>query len=121
MFKRLISIVISASCTIALGAGIKQFPDSNHTYDGKDTGFSKYLAPSLYRTNQVALTFDDGPHPTRTPQLLDTLKKHHVKATFFVLASQITPATEHIVERIVREGHTLAGHDWTHNNNNKEN
>jgi peptidoglycan/xylan/chitin deacetylase (PgdA/CDA1 family) len=35
----------------------------------------------------VALTFDDGPHPKFTPRLLDILKKHNINATFFVLAA----------------------------------
>ena len=61
----------------------------------------------------VSLTFDDGPHPTYTPQILDILGRHGVKATFFVLGSK---AEEHpdLVRRIVAEGHAVANHTWEH-------
>jgi peptidoglycan/xylan/chitin deacetylase (PgdA/CDA1 family) len=97
-----------------------QFPDLDHNYGKGDTGWSKYLAKSLYNTNQIVLTFDDGPHPTRTPKLLDILKEFNAKATFFVLANKINKSTIGIIERIVREGHTLASHDWDHSNSNKQ-
>ncbi|MEV0609773.1 polysaccharide deacetylase family protein [Polymorphospora rubra] len=61
----------------------------------------------------VALTFDDGPHPVWTPQVLDQLRAAQVKATFCVVGSQVRrhPA---LVARIVREGHTLCNHTWNH-------
>ena len=61
----------------------------------------------------VALTFDDGPDPANTPQLLDVLRRHGVHATFFVLGSQ---AEQHpgLLDRIVREGHGVANHTWNH-------
>ncbi|GHD56740.1 polysaccharide deacetylase family protein [Jeongeupia chitinilytica] len=62
----------------------------------------------------IALTFDDGPSPW-TPDLLDVLKKHRVKATFFWLGSQMA-GREEIVRRALAEGHTLANHSWSHPN-----
>jgi peptidoglycan/xylan/chitin deacetylase (PgdA/CDA1 family) len=61
----------------------------------------------------VAITFDDGPHPTWTPRVLDILRRYHVKATFFVLGvnAERYPA---LVARIHREGHTVANHTWSH-------
>ncbi|MBU2669436.1 bifunctional polysaccharide deacetylase/glycosyltransferase family 2 protein [Actinoplanes bogorensis] len=61
----------------------------------------------------IALTFDDGPDPRWTPQILDVLARHHTPATFFVVGSQVArhPA---IAERIAREGHELGGHTFTH-------
>lgn len=61
----------------------------------------------------VALTFDDGPHPKLTPQLLDLLQREGVHATFFVLGSL---ATEHpeILQRMASEGHEVANHSWDH-------
>lgn len=61
----------------------------------------------------ISLTFDDGPDPTWTPQLLDILSANSVPATFFVLGGA---AAEHpeIVERMVREGHAVANHTATH-------
>jgi peptidoglycan/xylan/chitin deacetylase (PgdA/CDA1 family) len=61
----------------------------------------------------VAITFDDGPHPTWTPRVLDTLKRYKVKATFFVngLNAERYPG---LVARMRREGHTVANHTWNH-------
>jgi len=58
------------------------------------------------------LTFDDGPTEV-TPQILDTLKKYSIKATFFVLGTAAEKNTE-IVKRIVAEGHVLANHTYCH-------
>jgi peptidoglycan/xylan/chitin deacetylase (PgdA/CDA1 family) len=61
----------------------------------------------------IALTFDDGPHATLTPKLLDLLAAHHMKATFFVVGQN---AADHpdILRRAVREGHEIANHSWSH-------
>lgn len=57
----------------------------------------------------VALTIDDGPHHNITPQALDFLARHHVRATFFLLGSQVI-GHEEIVSRIVWEGHEVGNH-----------
>lgn len=62
---------------------------------------------------QVALTFDDGPHPVNTPKILDTLKRHGMKATFFVVGTNVRKHPE-LVRRIVAEGHTLGSHSEDH-------
>jgi peptidoglycan/xylan/chitin deacetylase (PgdA/CDA1 family) len=64
---------------------------------------------------QVALTFDDGPHATNTPRLLDLLKERNVKATFFLVGTNVE-AYPDIVKRIVSEGHEVASHSLTHPN-----
>ena len=61
----------------------------------------------------IALTFDDGPDPIWTPKVLDVLSRHHVPATFFVLGSQVSRYPE-ITRRMVREGHELGIHTFTH-------
>src|SRR5262245_5102305 len=58
----------------------------------------------------IYLTFDDGPNPTATPQLLDVLNKHEVKATFFVIDKYITRETAPIVRRAFEDGHAVAIH-----------
>jgi peptidoglycan/xylan/chitin deacetylase (PgdA/CDA1 family) len=60
-----------------------------------------------------ALTFDDGPDPQWTPQLLDVLAAHGATATFFELGEA---AAEHpeVVARVVAEGHEVASHGWDH-------
>lgn len=95
----------------------RHYPE-NRTYTSADRGYSQYGAPSLHRTNQYALTFDDGPHPIRTPKILDSLKKHNVKATFFVVTSLINNNNFPIVKRILDEGHILASHGRAHDNSN---
>ncbi len=61
----------------------------------------------------VALTFDDGPDPRWTPQLLDVLKRHGAKATFFAVGARIAenPA---LARRIVAEGHEIGDHTYAH-------
>ena len=61
----------------------------------------------------AALTFDDGPHPEHTAPLLDGLKERGVKATFFLVGTQIQYAPQ-LVERMVREGHQIGVHTYSH-------
>jgi peptidoglycan/xylan/chitin deacetylase (PgdA/CDA1 family) len=58
----------------------------------------------------VYLTFDDGPNPAATPQLLDVLARHGVNATFFVIDKHLTAATAPIVRRTFEDGHAVALH-----------
>lgn len=64
-------------------------------------------------TRQIALTFDDGPHPVHTARLLDALAARGVIATFYVLGSQVD-ANPQLAARIVREGHEIANHSYSH-------
>ncbi len=61
----------------------------------------------------VYFTFDDGPHPVYTPQVLDVLARHGVQATFFVIGKMVELYPE-VFERIIAEGHTVANHTWNH-------
>ncbi|GAA2776570.1 bifunctional polysaccharide deacetylase/glycosyltransferase family 2 protein [Nonomuraea dietziae] len=61
----------------------------------------------------LALTFDDGPDPAWTPQVLDALKKHGAKATFFAVGSKIAQHPE-LTRRIVAEGHEIGNHTYAH-------
>jgi peptidoglycan/xylan/chitin deacetylase (PgdA/CDA1 family) len=58
----------------------------------------------------VYLTFDDGPNPTATPELLDVLARHQVQATFFVIDKYITRDTAPIVRRTFQDGHAVGIH-----------
>lgn len=64
---------------------------------------------------KVALTFDDGPDTRFTPKVLDALKASQVKATFFVLGAQAN-AHPDIIRRIVKEGHVIGNHSYSHAN-----
>ncbi|MFV0318138.1 MAG: polysaccharide deacetylase family protein [Microthrixaceae bacterium] len=61
----------------------------------------------------VALTFDDGPNPTWTPQVLDILDRYGVKATFFVVGSEVAKYPD-LARAIVARGHSIASHTWSH-------
>ena len=63
--------------------------------------------------NAIALTFDDGPNPHVTPQLLRLLEAYSAQATFFMcgLAAQRHPD---LVRAVVAAGHTIGGHTWDH-------
>lgn len=63
----------------------------------------------------IALTFDDGPKEKLTPELLDLLAKHHIKATFFVVGQMVAEHPE-ILARAAREGHEIGNHSWSHPN-----
>lgn len=62
---------------------------------------------------RVSLTFDDGPDPQFTPQLLELLAIAGVPATFFVIADNAVRYPD-IVSRMVRDGHSVASHGWSH-------
>ena len=61
----------------------------------------------------VALTFDDGPSPPYTGQLLDVLAKHNVKATFFLIGNRVEKHPE-IARRVIAEGHQVGNHTYSH-------
>ncbi|MFE2722228.1 polysaccharide deacetylase family protein [Kitasatospora sp. NPDC059327] len=61
----------------------------------------------------VALTFDDGPHPRYTPQVLDVLARYAAPATFFCIGLHAL-AHPAVVRRISAEGHALGNHSWSH-------
>ena len=67
----------------------------------------------LTGSDGVALTFDDGPDPQYTPQILDLLRQYGVQATFSVIGSRVRDYPD-VVRRIVAEGHNLSNHSWQH-------
>lgn len=81
-------------------------------------GFPTY--PVLYHQgsggeHDVTITFDDGPDPKWTPQILDILKQRGVKAVFFLVGRQ-SEQYPGLVRRIVAEGHEIGNHTYTHAN-----
>ena len=61
----------------------------------------------------VAITFDDGPHPVFTPQILDLLAKYNAKATFFVTGKKVE-MYPNIIIRQLKEGHEIGNHTFHH-------
>lgn len=79
--------------------------------------FKKKIANITSGTEKIAyLTFDDGPNNTVTPKVLDILKDEDVKATFFVIGKHVEEYPE-IVKQAYDEGHYIANHGYSHNNN----
>ncbi|WP_328006923.1 polysaccharide deacetylase family protein [Heyndrickxia acidicola] len=84
-----------------------------------------YLLTSLFgygvfrkgsQSSYIALTFDDGPDRHYTPQLLDLLKKHQVKATFFVVGKKAANHPD-LIWRMHQEGHLIGLHNYVHRSN----
>lgn len=63
--------------------------------------------------SKIHLTFDDGPHPEITPQILNILKKHNQKAIFFCTGKNIEKYQE-VSKQIINEGHTIGNHSFSH-------
>lgn len=78
---------------------------------------SQVFAPVLNRgpaeSRSVVLTFDDGPAPPFTDRILDILGEHKISATFFLCGKNVERHPE-IARRIVREGHTVGNHTYSH-------
>ncbi|MDB5651832.1 MAG: polysaccharide deacetylase [Hyphomicrobiales bacterium] len=83
------------------------------TTGGLEVGFKTYRHSLLLDDKEVVLTFDDGPVPGSTEQVLDALKAECVKATFFLIGRN---AQDHpnLVRREIAEGHTIGSHSWSH-------
>lgn len=62
---------------------------------------------------RIALTFDDGPNPAATPRILDTLREHDVRATFFLLGRHVE-RWPHLAGRVVEDGHDVGNHGYHH-------
>ncbi|WP_026163783.1 bifunctional polysaccharide deacetylase/glycosyltransferase family 2 protein [Kribbella catacumbae] len=76
------------------------------------TGAARSVRP---RAKMIAITFDDGPDPVWTPKVLDLLRDQGVKATFFVIGTEVV-AHPGLARRIVAEGHQIGVHTFTHAN-----
>lgn len=99
-----LSILVALSASIALAdAPACKFPEQ------------ATKIPDPVPKGRIALTFDDGPNPDTTPHVLDILKKYNIKATFFLIGSNIDgPEAIALVKRELREGHNIGNHTWTH-------
>ena len=98
-----------------------EFQDSVQTMENTGMGQSAAVQVSKNSsiraektiTAKVALTFDDGPHPVYTPQLLDGLNERGVHATFFVVGKNIL-GNEALLKRMETEGHLIGNHTYSH-------
>lgn len=78
---------------------------------------SFYVNKLMYgRTNSIVLTFDDGPDPVITQQVLDLLSEYDARAVFFIVGSRIHRAP-HLLKQILELGHIIGNHTYLHSNN----
>ena len=77
--------------------------------------FGNFICSGKWSKKQVALTFDDGPDPRSTPQLLDLLREEKIPAAFFCIGKHVEKNPE-LTARILREGHLVENHSFTHSN-----
>jgi peptidoglycan/xylan/chitin deacetylase (PgdA/CDA1 family) len=75
--------------------------------------FGKFISRGNNFKKCVALTFDDGPDTSSTPQLLDLLKAAKIEAAFFCIGKKVAANSE-LSARIAREGHLLQNHSYAH-------
>ncbi len=80
--------------------------------------YLRWLYPKAYwrmdrHEKAVYLTFDDGPIPEATPFILDILKEHGIKATFFMVGDNVRKYPD-LYERVVAEGHQVGNHTYNH-------
>ncbi|MEK5330182.1 MULTISPECIES: polysaccharide deacetylase family protein [unclassified Lysinibacillus] len=71
------------------------------------------VSPGDPNVKRIALTFDDGPHPKVTEQILNTLDKYDAKATFFMLGSRVKHYPD-IARDVLARGHEIGNHTWNH-------
>ncbi len=93
----------------------RSLPDlvaQNQAELGQGQHFRKILVGDLSK-KQVALTFDDGPHPAYTPQILRILKQYNARATFFVVGAQAQKYPE-LIRAEVAAGSSVGNHTYDH-------
>lgn len=78
-----------------------------------------FAEENIYRSlpkakGTIALTFDDGPHPKYTSQILEILRREGIKATFFVIGENIDYYDEGVITEIIDDGHELGNHTFNH-------
>jgi peptidoglycan/xylan/chitin deacetylase (PgdA/CDA1 family) len=85
------------------------------TAGGPGFGFEHFKAYDFLRDHEVVLTFDDGPWPHNTPEVLAALGAQCTKATFFPIGKHALwhPA---ILKQVAAQGHTVGSHTWSHAN-----
>ncbi|MEI6674795.1 MAG: polysaccharide deacetylase family protein [Verrucomicrobiota bacterium] len=98
--------------TPALNGPVPRNPDMARSGDfskGAGVSFSRVTVADKY----IAITFDDGPHPQNTPRLLDMLRARNIKATFYMVGSNVELYPQ-VVRRVVAEGHEIGNHSYSH-------
>src|SRR5579862_6822201 len=99
-------LVGAAAAASAVAAGYQSMAPTGQWYGRTFTGLSR-------GSKQLALTYDDGPNDPHTLRLLEVLAKYNVPATFFLIGRYVLQRTE-IVREIVKAGHIVGNHTFSH-------
>jgi peptidoglycan-N-acetylglucosamine deacetylase len=102
----MIPLLIGGAAGLAVFAGFHAYLPTSQLYGPTFIG-------SPGRGRKLALTFDDGPNPACTPQLLDVLAKNQVRATFFMIGRFVREQPE-LARRVFAAGHEVANHTFSH-------
>jgi peptidoglycan/xylan/chitin deacetylase (PgdA/CDA1 family) len=101
------TVLAGTAATAALtAAGYQSMAPTGQWYGRTFTGLAR-------GTRQLALTYDDGPNDAHTPGLLELLARHNVHATFFLIGRYVQQRPE-IARQIVKAGHIVGNHTFTH-------
>jgi peptidoglycan-N-acetylglucosamine deacetylase len=104
----MLPLVLGAAGVAVVSAGYQSMSPTGQWYGRTFTGLSR-------RCRQIALTFDDGPNDPFTPQLLDVLARHDVKATFFMLGQYVKMRPD-LARQVGDTGHVIGNHTFSHPN-----
>lgn len=95
-------VAVLIGCFFLESVGFHAYQNTENVFFGNRNHFSK-----------IALTFDDGPDPHATAEILDILKEYGIKATFFVIGEEAERYPE-LIAREAAEGHEIGSHTYTH-------
>ncbi len=103
IYKKLCSIFLVFLCCLSFGKLIiYSYNEQSEVYRKNENQYKK-----------IALTFDDGPHPRYTPEILDILDEYNVKATFFTVGINAYNYSDTLI-KVAKNGHEIGNHTFTH-------
>lgn len=83
------------------------------SYNVRSNFYVKTVSSARTAQKQIAISFDDGPAPAYTPEILKILKEHQVKAAFFCIGKRVQE-NEALVKQVHEEGHIIGNHSYSH-------
>jgi peptidoglycan-N-acetylglucosamine deacetylase len=104
----MLPLVLGAATAALVSAGYQSMSPTGQWYGRTFTGLTR-------RCRKIALTFDDGPNDPYTPQLIEVLARHNVKATFFMLGRYVQ-ARPDLARLVAESGHVIGNHTFSHHN-----
>ena len=106
--RRLRRFALGLAIVLGAAVGLREIVNAN-----RFQLFGEAIARAETAERVVALSFDDGPHPVYTPQVLDVLDRHRVKATFFMLGRSVERHPD-VARAVIARGHEVGNHSYSH-------